>query len=72
VNFASNLAAVVLFATRGLVVWKVALPMAAAQALGGSIGAHLAIKQGDLLVRRVVLLVVLALVVKLGRDLIMG
>ena len=72
VNFASNLAAVTLFATRGLVVWKVALPMAAAQALGGSIGAHLAIKQGDLLVRRVVLLVVLALVVKLGRDLIMG
>jgi hypothetical protein len=69
VNFASNLAAVVLFASRGLVLWQVALPMAAAQAAGGALGAHLAVRRGDLLVRRVVLLVVLALVAKLARDL---
>jgi uncharacterized protein len=68
VNFASNLAALALFASRGLVLWKIALPMAAAQAAGGFLGAHLAVRRGDLLVRRVVLLVVLALVVKLGRD----
>jgi uncharacterized membrane protein YfcA len=69
VNFASNLAAMALFASRGLVVWQVALPMAAAQAAGGFLGAHLAVRRGDVLVRRVVVLVVLALVVKLGRDL---
>jgi hypothetical protein len=68
VNFASNLAAVLLFASRGVIVWQVALPMAAAQALGGTLGAHLTVRGGDVLVRRVVLLVVLALVVKLAGD----
>jgi uncharacterized membrane protein YfcA len=72
VNFASNLAAVVLFASRGLVAWNVALPMAAGQFAGGLAGAHLAVRGGDRLVRWVVLLVVLALVVKLGTDLARG
>jgi uncharacterized membrane protein YfcA len=69
VNFASNLAAVALFAARGTVVWPVALPMAAGQFLGGLAGAHLAVRGGDRLVRRVVLAVVVALVAKLGLDL---
>ena len=69
VNFASNLAAMALLGSRGLVVWEIALSMAAAQAAGGFLGAHLAVRGGDVLVRRVVLLVVLALVVKLARDL---
>ncbi len=72
VNFASNLAAVSLFAYRGLVLWHVALPMAAAQFAGGWIGAHLAVRGGDKLVRKVVLLVVVALVLKLGRDVFAG
>jgi len=72
VNFASNLAAVALFASRGLVAWNVALPMAAGQFAGGLAGAHLAVRGGDRLVRWVVLLVVLALVVKLGADLARG
>lgn len=69
VNFASNLAALTIFTVRGVVLWKVALPMAVGQALGGTTGAHFAIKGGDRVVRRVVLLVVLALVVRLGYDL---
>jgi hypothetical protein len=72
VNFASNLASVLLFAAKGLVVWKVVLPMAVAQFTGAWIGAHLAVKGGDTLVRKVVLGVVLALVLKLGRDLVVG
>jgi uncharacterized membrane protein YfcA len=72
VNFASNLAAVALFSSRGLVAWNVALPMAAGQFAGGLAGAHLAVRGGDRLVRWVVLLVVLALVVKLGADLARG
>jgi uncharacterized membrane protein YfcA len=72
VNFASNLAAVALFASRGVVLWGVALPMAAAQFAGGTLGAHLTVKGGDVLVRRAVLLVVVALCVKLGRDLFAG
>jgi uncharacterized membrane protein YfcA len=69
VNFASNLAALALFAVRGVVLWRIALPMAAAQLAGGTLGAHLAIRRGDVFVRRVVLLVVLALTAKLARDL---
>lgn len=72
VNFASNLAAVILFASRGLVIWKVALPMAAAQFAGGWIGAHLTVRGGDKLVRRMVLVVALALSTKLAADLIRG
>jgi uncharacterized membrane protein YfcA len=69
VNFASNLAALVLLATQGLVVWRIALAMAAFQAAGGFVGAHLTVRGGDVLVRRVVLCVVVALVAKLARDL---
>lgn len=72
VNFASNLAAMALFAARGVVLWKVALPMAAAALAGGTLGAHLAVRRGDVFVRRIVLLVVVALVLKLGRDLLAG
>ncbi len=68
VNFASNLASLALFASRGLVVWHLALPMAVAQFAGGWTGAHLAIRRGDMFVRRILLVVVLALVVKVGHD----
>lgn len=68
VNFASNIAAVALFSFNGVVLWRVALPMAGAQFLGGWLGAHLAVKGGDTLVRKVVLVVVVALVLKLSWD----
>jgi uncharacterized membrane protein YfcA len=69
VNLASNLAAVLLFARSGVVVWAVALPMAAANAAGAAIGAHLAVRNGDRLVRAVVLVVVAVVIVKLAVDL---
>jgi hypothetical protein len=69
VNVGSNVAAVALFASRGVIRWDVALPMAVAQFLGGTVGAHLAVRGGDTLVRRVVLVVVLALVLRLAVDL---
>jgi uncharacterized membrane protein YfcA len=69
VNLASNLAAFLLFAQRGTIVWTIALPMAAANAIGAAVGARLALQRGDRLVRWVVLVVVLAVVVKLAHDL---
>lgn len=69
VNGASNLAALATFATSHVVLWSVALPMAAAQIAAGSLGAHLAIKGGDRWVRRVVLLIVSGLVIKIALDL---
>ena len=69
VNFASNVAALALFAARGAVVWRVALPMAACQLAGGWLGAHLAVRRGDRLVRRAVVAVALAAAAKLAWDL---
>jgi uncharacterized membrane protein YfcA len=42
--------------------------MAAAQLAGGWVGAHLAVRRGDALVRRVVVTVTLALAAKLAWD----
>ncbi len=70
VNFASNLAAVCIFASGGYIVWELALPMAFGQLLGGIIGAKLAMKGGDRIVRVLVLAVSGALIVKLAVDVI--
>lgn len=70
VNFASNLAAVALFAREGSVLWELALPMAAGQLVGGVIGARLAIRGGARLIRLMVLIVSGALVLKLVYDLV--
>ena len=72
VNFASNLAAVLVFSSSGYVVWEVALPMAAGQLVGALIGAHFAMRGGERIVRAVVLAVSGALVAKLAYDLIVG
>jgi hypothetical protein len=69
VNFASNLAALALFALSGRVLWAVALPMAASQALGATLGARLVRRGGDRFVRVVVLAVVAALALKIAWDL---
>ena len=70
VNLASNLAAFTLFASRGTILWHVAIPMAVANATGAATGAHLAVRNGDRLVRPVVVVVVLGVVIKLGFDLL--
>ena len=62
VNFASNLAAVLVFARRGLIHWELSLPMACAQLVGGSIGARFAMRGGARVVRITVLLVSAALI----------
>lgn len=69
VNLGSNLAALLVFAWHGDVVWQVALPMAAGQLAGSWTGAHLAVKGGDRLIRPVLLLVVALLIAKLAYDL---
>ena len=70
VNFASNLASVLWFAHAGKVLWHIALPMAVGQLAGGTLGAQIAVKEGQLLVRRVTLGVAAALVLKLSLDLL--
>lgn len=61
VNLASNLAACVLFACKGLVIWKIALPMAAANMLGSVVGTRVTLRAGSKFVRAVAVCVALAL-----------
>ena len=68
-NFASNLASVIVFAFCGWVRWDVALPMAAAQFAGGAFGAHLTVRHGDAIVRRVTPYVVGAVALTVAYDL---
>jgi hypothetical protein len=64
-NFASNLGSVATFALAGTIDLRLALPMAAAQALGGVVGARLAIRGGERLIRAGVLAVTVALVARI-------
>lgn len=64
-NFASNVAATLTMAFSHKILWGIALPMAAANALGAFVGARVAIRGGDRFVRMVVVLVVAALMVKI-------
>lgn len=68
VNLASNLGALVLFTSQGLVNVSVAGVMIAGQLAGARLGAGLVLSKGAALIRPVFLCVVLALTVKLMLD----
>jgi hypothetical protein len=65
VNLISCLAASLVFFAGGLVDLRVGLPLAAANLVGGWVGAHFALEGGDRFVRALFLLTVAALAVKL-------
>lgn len=65
-NWATNLAALVVFVPQGAVMWKLALMMAAANIIGGYAGARVAMARGARFVRIFFLVVVSALVIRLG------
>jgi uncharacterized protein len=65
-NFGSNLGSAASFAIAGSINYRIALPMAAAQMLGGILGARAALRGGERLIRSGVLTVTFALVVRLG------
>ncbi len=68
VNVATNVASLFYFASTGQVLYKVALPMAACNMLGSTLGARLAQQKGTGFVRVLFLGVVSAFVLKLGWD----
>jgi uncharacterized protein len=64
-NFSSNLAAVLFFMSGGHILWALALPMAAGQAIGAWIGSHLVLRHGTRLIRPMLVLAALAVSIKL-------
>lgn len=67
-NLTTNIAALVVLASSGHVIWKLGLMMAAANLTGGFAGARMAVRHGNGFVRKVFLVVVVGLGLKLGYD----
>jgi uncharacterized protein len=68
VNLATNFGSICLFLLKGKIIWLIALPMAASNAIGGVLGAKLALQKGNSFIRIFFLLVVLGTLVRFGYD----
>jgi uncharacterized membrane protein YfcA len=68
VNTGTNLGALVVFAATGHVLWSLGAAMAACNVTGAVLGARMALARGAGFVRVVLLVVVIALIAKLGVD----
>ena len=66
VNVATNVGAIMVFGVNGAVLWQIGIILGIANISGAVIGARLAIKGGSTLVRKVFLIVTVALIVKVG------
>ena len=66
VNVATNVGAITVFGINGAVLWQIGIILGIANITGAVIGARLAIKGGSTLVRKVFLLVTVALIIKVG------
>ena len=69
-NVATNLAAIIIFAKHGAIIWGIGIALAISNVLGSTLGSHLAIKGGSPLVRKVFLLMTGLLIAKVGYDVI--
>jgi uncharacterized protein len=67
-NWATNLAALVVFVPQGAVLWKVGLLMGVANMLGGWLGARTAVARGSRFVRVFFIVVVSAFIVRIGGE----
>jgi uncharacterized membrane protein YfcA len=68
VNVATNFTSLFYFASTGQVIYKIALPMAACNMLGSTLGARLALRRGTGFVRVLFLVVVSGFILKLGWE----
>ncbi|WP_237206775.1 TSUP family transporter [Rothia nasimurium] len=70
INAATNLGALVLFAVAGQQVWALGLLLGAANMVGGYLGARTALARGSRFIRWMMIVVVSALIIKLGADIL--
>ncbi len=72
VNLATNFGSICLFIGKGKIIWSIAIPMAVCNALGGFIGAKLAISKGNKFIRIFFLIVVVGTLLRFGYDVFQG
>ena len=68
INASTNLAALLLFASAGHVLYRYAIPMAAAQMAGSIVGTRTALARGNRFVRGLFLCVAVMLIARFARD----
>lgn len=68
VNLATNFGSICLFLIKGKIIWAIAIPMAFSNALGGFLGAKLAINKGNTFIRIFFLIVVIGTLIRFGYD----
>ena len=67
-NWATNLAALVIFAPQGFVLWKIGLVLGACTLTGSYLGARTAVARGSAFVRVFFIVVVTAFTIRIGGD----
>lgn len=68
VNLSTNLGSIVFFAISGKIIYAIAIPMAVCNALGGFLGARLAILKGNSFIRIFFLIVVCGTILRFAYD----
>lgn len=68
INLATNLGSICLFLIKGQIIWKIALPMAVCNGLGGYCGAKLAILKGQQWVRYIFLFIMFIAILRFGCE----
>jgi len=68
VNLSTNLGSILFFAVSGKIIYAIALPMAACNAVGGLLGARLALLRGNAFIRIVFLTVVCGTIFRFAWD----
>lgn len=68
VNLSTNFGSIVLFIIKGKIIWAIAIPMAICNAVGGWVGAKLAINKGNGFIRIFFLVVVIGTLIRFAYD----
>lgn len=68
VNLATNFGSICLFLLKGKIIWAVAVPMAICNAIGGAVGARLAVKKGNRFIRIFFLVIVVGTLLRFAYD----
>jgi uncharacterized membrane protein YfcA len=68
VNLATNLGSILFFASTGRIIFAIAIPMAICNAIGGTLGARLAIVKGNKFIRVFFLIIIIGTILRFAYD----
>jgi uncharacterized protein len=68
INLFTNLGSILLFLSKGKIIWSIALPMAVSNSIGAYLGAKLAILKGNKFIRSIFLSVIVIVLIRFAFD----